>query len=400
MARNALIALRFVALLALAHRNFAAPHVGRARVPSQAAAPRARRRRDRHRARLQPRQEGRGPIIELGKATPPPPGARGRGRGRDKARGGRAAGGGRGGRGDGGGRGGRGDGGGAAAARARGASGCGRCARRCARARGRRRSRCSRARGGASTSTARRCRRRRRSATGAARAASSRTCRPRAATRPTRRRRRTRSARATARSGRRRCSSSSSRSRRPASRRSSARTTWGSPPPDASATGAPRSSCCRSMGLNDVPPSVVSYNAALSALGRGGRWQQALELLERWIESAASRPTVRAAAQFAAQFRRAILPRAAAAQFWRNSLTTPVHRLHSHLVLDDDHRVPEGRRVGGGGRGCSRRCNKCKPKTREAGGRRDHRRARRPLQAAARRTQRVQLHRGDVGPLR
>ena len=132
MARNELIALRFVALLALAPRNFAAPHVGRAafrpKPPLRARAAVA--------IATGPgfnRDKKDGPtIIELGKATPPPPGARGRGRGRDKARGGRAAGGGRGGRGDGGGRGGRGDGGGRGGGAARGASGCGRCARRCA----------------------------------------------------------------------------------------------------------------------------------------------------------------------------------------------------------------------------------------------------------------------------
>ena len=81
----------------------------------------------------------------------------------------------------------------------------------------------------------------------------------------------------------------------------------------------------RSMGLNDVPPSVVSYNAALSALGRGGRWQQALELLEEMDQKARRRGRRCAPprAILAAQFRRAILPRNSAAQFWRNSLTGP-----------------------------------------------------------------------------
>ena len=75
----------------------------------------------------------------------------------------------------------------------------------------------------------------------------------------------------------------------------------------------------RSMGLNDVPPSVVSYNAALSALGRGGRWQQALELLEemdrkRGVEADGARRRA-IPRNSAAQLCRAILPRNSAAQF-------------------------------------------------------------------------------------
>jgi len=392
-----LIAL--VALLSLAARNSAAPAPGRAAI------------RPRPTLRASPpvaiatgpgfnRDKKDGPtIIELGKATPPPPGARGRGRGRDKARGGRAAAGGRGGRGDGGGRGGRGDGGG----RGGGAS-----ARR-----ERLRTLCAAVRAGA-WAEAEQMLESTRWSVNEYRA----------------------SLQAASQVG----------DWRGARRLLTHMQAEGGHPPDAAAAAHAIGAChrakrpkevlellqsleeagvtpelrsynmgisasgrvgdwrtaielLRSMGLNDVPPSVVSYNAALSALGRGGRWQQALELLEemdrkRGVEADGARRRAIRPRNSAAQFCRAIPPRNSGA-----ILSRPVHRLHSHLVLDDDHRVPEGRRVGGGGPPAREDATNASRRG-EAGGRRDHRRARRPLQAAARRTQRVQLHRGDVGPLR